>query len=122
MATRFGRVRVKEATLPDGSVIAQDDIGGSANQVQRFAGTYLADVSIFQDVNATLILQERTFLRLLDNTGATNQFKTVVSRVITASVPFRETFRLMNAEARFVYTNGGFNTTAHDFDIVLRTA
>lgn len=104
----------------DGSIVAQDDIGGTANQVQRFPGVYLADVFIFQDVNATLALQERTFLRLLDSTGATNQLKTVITRVITANVAFRETFRIMNAEARFQYTNGALNTTTHDFHVTLR--
>ena len=105
----------------DGSIVAEDDFGG-ANQVNRLPGLFLADVFIFQDVNAVLTLQERTFLRLLDGTGATNQLVTVVTRVITANVPFRETFRLMNAEARFVYTNGGGNTTVHDFHVTLRAA
>lgn len=107
----------------DGSKVAQDLVGTAADrQLQRYTGLYYATVSIFQDVDATLQLQERTILNLLDPTGATDQFKTVITRVISANVPYREAFFLMNAEARFQYKNGTSNTTAHDFTVMLRAA
>ena len=107
----------------DGSKVAQDLVGNTASiQLQRYMGQFLATVSIYQDVDAAISLQERTLLNLLDPTGATDQMKTVQTRVITAGVPFREVFQLMNAEARFRYVNGGSNTTVFDCSIVLRPA
>ena len=104
-----------------GTEALQDAFGSGAGvEVNRFAGMFYAAVFLYQDVDALLDLQERTLLRLLDATGAANQFKTVMTRVVRANVPFRETFTIMNAEARFRYTNGTGNTTIHDFNIVLR--
>lgn len=105
----------------DGSKVAENLVGASADiQLQRFTGLYYADVFLYQDVDATLFLQERNILNLLDPTGATDQFKTTVTRVIKATNPYKERFLIMAAEARFRYVNGGSNTTVHDFQIVLR--
>jgi hypothetical protein len=105
----------------DGTLVAEDDFGGAANSVQRYPGLYYADVFIFQDIAATLELQERNFLRLLSPGGAAPEFKTVLTRVVAVSAVYRERFVLMNAEARFRYTNGAGNTTVHDWSIILRS-
>ncbi len=104
----------------DGSQALEDLFGTADTQLQRYMGQYYATVFLYQDVDATLQLQERNILRLLDATGAADQLKTVQTRVVHAGVPFREVFQLMNAEARFKYTNGTGNTTVHDWSVILR--
>jgi hypothetical protein len=105
----------------DGAAVLQDDFGSAGgNEMDRYAGLYYADVFLYQDVDATIQLQVRTLLRLLDATGAADQFKTLITRVSKANFPYAERFQLMNSEARFRYTNGSGNTTVHDFNIVLR--
>jgi hypothetical protein len=107
---------------PAGGVSVAENLVGNTQdiQLQRFTGLYYADVFLYQDVDATLFLQERNILNLLDPTGATDQFKTTVARVIKALNPFKERFLIMAAEARFRYVNGASNTTVHDFQVVLR--
>lgn len=106
-----------------GTEVLEDDFGAAfGNEVSRYAGLYYADVFLFQDVDARIDLQVRTLLRLLHATGAANSFKTVLTRLSKALNPYAERFQLMNAEARFRYTNGSGNTTVHDFNIVLRSA
>jgi hypothetical protein len=104
----------------DGTEVLQDLVGTSDTAIQRYMGQYYATVFLYQDTDATLYLQERTLLRLLDPTGATDQMKTVQTRVIHAGVPFRETYMLMNAETRFRYVNSGSNTSVFDWSVILR--
>ncbi len=89
---------------------------------KRFAGLWLCDVFVFlNNAQATLELRERTYDRLTQNLTVADTTRSVWTRQIRASVPFRVTWRLVNCETKIILVTGGVAPTIFDFNVVLRS-
>lgn len=113
-----------------GAVINQNDgtlldpglrIQAVTHSPKRFGGLWICDVFLFlNNANATLELRERTYDRLTQNLSIADTTRTVWTRIVRASVSYRVTWRLCNAEAKIILVTGGVAPTIFDFNVFLR--
>ena len=108
----------------DNTLVLQEVPGFGSFEFERFVGMYLVDLFLFQDQDATLELRERTLDLLTQPTqipGFTDTTRSVWTRQVSANVPFKQTWRVHNAEVRIVYTNNPTNAvTVFDFQVTAR--
>lgn len=113
---------IRYLNLADASVVTQG-LATTTHGLRRFVGAWFLDIFLFQDVKATLQLKERTVDLLTQSlAGVTDTTRSVWTRNVRANVPFVQTWRIVNAECKIIYTNGPSNTTVHDLNVILRAA
>lgn len=106
---------------PDGTIKRQD-LGTGANALKRFAGVWYLDVSLFQDVKATVQLQERVIDRQTGALGGNATWNNINDpHQARPNIPLRFALRVANCEIRVVYTNGPTNTAKFDFFVGARS-
>ena len=97
-------------------------ISTATHGLRRYVGLYEIDIALWQNVPATIELRERNVVQLESiANGMTDTFRSVYIRQVRASAWFRQTWRIHNAEAKIIYTNGGTDTAQFSFLVTARS-
>lgn len=104
----------------DNTIVAQS-LSTSNNAFRRPLGLWWLDVYLRQDISATLQFQERN-IGLIAAALQSGNWGTAWTHQVRPGVPFKQSFRVHNAEFRLVYTNGPTNTANFDFFVAARSA